>query len=108
MSKATAPFCQRPVTPPPHPPQAALSKTTVVDVGGTNIDPVDEFLAVAKKPLSAKGAANYLAAELHATVDAMVVAPLFFDNGQQKENVGLMGQLDVFRPILSGPDSSPD
>ncbi|KAE8799133.1 D-3-phosphoglycerate dehydrogenase, chloroplastic [Hordeum vulgare] len=68
-------------------------------------DPVDDFFKTTKKPMLASLIVDGMAAEVQAAADAVVAAPLQFDENSLPVPEGEALQLDAFSPTLSASSS---
>ncbi|XBI71023.1 hypothetical protein VPH35_065350 [Triticum aestivum] len=100
--KSAAAAGHRRSTPLP-PPQVGGDDAAVSNRGK---DPVDEFFKAAKRPTVASMIVDNMAADVQAAADAMVAAPLVFDNTQQRDAAPLDPQLDAFCPTLAATPSA--
>ncbi|KAI4988609.1 hypothetical protein ZWY2020_035849 [Hordeum vulgare] len=99
-----------PSTPPPsagrYVPLASDSPVAAgPDAGHTGRDPVEVFFNTALKPYSTSSAVDSLAADVHATAEALVNSPLEFDAARLLTNPTETVQLDAFSPTLSAAAS---
>uniref|UniRef100_A0A8I6X6Q8 DUF4283 domain-containing protein n=1 Tax=Hordeum vulgare subsp. vulgare TaxID=112509 RepID=A0A8I6X6Q8_HORVV len=96
---AEGPFQASPATPAREAPVAEV--LSVADRGSRGEDPVDDFFRSAEKPLLAPTVVDGLAADVHATTEAVLAEPLEFDKEALDRTPGEALQLDAFSPTLS-------
>ncbi|KAE8795337.1 hypothetical protein D1007_29766 [Hordeum vulgare] len=90
----------------PLPSPPTRTDTSKVDGGDRNgKDPVEDFFKTAKKPSLASVIVDGLAADVHAAAEAVVAAPLEFDEQPLGMASGEALQLDAFSPTLSASAS---
>uniref|UniRef100_A0A8I6ZC69 CCHC-type domain-containing protein n=1 Tax=Hordeum vulgare subsp. vulgare TaxID=112509 RepID=A0A8I6ZC69_HORVV len=85
----------------PLPPPLARRAPSEVDGDDSNgKDPVDDFFKTAKKPSIVSVIVDGLAADVEAATEAVVAAPLEFDEAPLLKTTGEAVQLDAFSPTL--------
>ncbi|KAE8814118.1 D-3-phosphoglycerate dehydrogenase, chloroplastic [Hordeum vulgare] len=99
--------------PPPPPPSVrrnapmaiASSEAAGPDAGRTGKDPMEDFFKTVPKPYNTSAAVDSLAADVHATAEAVVNSPLEFDAALLLNDPSEAVQLDAFSPTLSAAAS---
>ncbi|KAE8783170.1 Histidyl-tRNA synthetase [Hordeum vulgare] len=91
----------------PLPPPSARRASSEVDGGDSNgKDPVEDFFRTTKKPSLASVIVDGLAADVQAAIEAVVAAPLEFDEAPLLKATGKAVQLDAFSPTLCASTSN--
>ncbi|KAE8770650.1 D-3-phosphoglycerate dehydrogenase, chloroplastic [Hordeum vulgare] len=106
-----SPLQRKSLPPPPPPARRAGSEAEArragfeAEDGNNGKDHVEDFFKTAKKPTIASVIVDGLAADVHAAAEAVVAAPLEFDEDPLPHAADGAGQLDAFSPTLSAAAS---
>ncbi|XBI25545.1 hypothetical protein VPH35_050460 [Triticum aestivum] len=94
--------------PSPRSPRAAAgSEPTQNDIcSDKGKDPVEDFFREAKRPILASMIVDNAAADVQAAADAVVAAPLDFDNNMHTGGAATEAQLVAFGPTLASPSQA--